>query len=152
MFKFFYQKECEIYLRTAHPKWTNENRVGLSGTINNDRIQTLNRGNELIAENLTRIEQLNQNKLNDLYHEESLISKLDQSLNETKSIKTPLLEAVNLFTATSDKYNNILNNNESINQPNNSTIKQLVQSVLIQKDEPEIKNSTYQKFCPTVCP
>ena len=68
-------------------------------------MHTLSRGNELIAENLFRIEQLNQSKLNDLYREESLISKLDQSLNETKSIKTPLLEAVNLFTGTSDKIN-----------------------------------------------
>jgi len=117
-------------------------------------MHTLSRGNELIAENLFRIEQLNQSKLNDLYREESLISKLDQSLNETKSIKTPLLEAVNLFTGTSDKINYY--NNESMNQPvNNSTIKQLVQSALIKpasKDEPEVKNSTIKQLIQSMSP
>jgi len=90
-------------LRTAYPQWSSENRVAqAAGLQNNDARQyTLSKGAELIAENLHRIEQLNQSKLNDLYREESLISKLEQSLNESQTIKTPLLEAVSLFTGTS---------------------------------------------------
>lgn len=140
-------------MRTSYPKWTSEKQIAQTPEQIHNHRQTLSKGIELIAENLYKIDQLNQSKLNDLYREETLQSKLNKTFNETKSNKTPLLEAVSMFTATSfqDNINNetihkgsFLNQqiqpsdrDEQLNEAaSNATIRQLIQESQIKTYEP----------------
>ena len=149
-------------MRTAYPKWSSDNKVALSQEqLDNRGAYSLNQGIGLIAENLQRIDQLKKSKLNDLYREESLLSKLDKSFTETKSNKTPLLEAVSLFTGTSHQDNetsrkaSIISNliatppiakqsdskKEAINKPFDSPIRQLAQSFTAKEPTNTINNN-----------
>ena len=108
-------------MRSSYPKWANENRIAVSqelvDNIINDRNNSLNKGLDLIAQNLDRINQLSQNKLNDFYQAENL----DHKENLNKIISNSNNSNLSNFTQITNRHEETNENNKSNRFDNNVT-------------------------------